>query len=441
VTPPSVDGPGEETFAQRLRRLRLARGLSQRAVSEPGISYAYVSRLESGQRQPSVKAIRRLAARLGVSPEYLETGRDVDAAEELELRLGELELELRLAEGGIQVLPRLRELLPETVAAGDSALSSRTASVLGQAALAAGDHAEAVSALEQATRAGELSPRLQPQVYASLARAYVSSGRTDDAVELLEGCLTELEQAGDDEALTYARFAIFLSYALQARGDLPRAREALGQALERTESVVDSYTLVRLYWSQARLCAAEGEPKRALASLRRAIALLEATEDSRQLGRAHLLYAEILTGDGAAEPAARHLALAEELLGSRPEAEDLYWLRAEQARQAARSGEPEHALALAQEALELIGDSDPSERATALLAVAEARLALGDATAARTSFAEGLALLEGERLWHEAAESARTFAQLLQAAGSSREAADLFERASELALRSHPRMV
>src|SRR4051794_41777804 len=72
---------GMETIGQRLRRLRLESGLSQRELSGPGVSYAYISRIEAGSRQPSVKALRVLARKLRVSPEYLETGselRDVD---------------------------------------------------------------------------------------------------------------------------------------------------------------------------------------------------------------------------------------------------------------------------------------------------------------------------------------------------------------------------
>jgi transcriptional regulator with XRE-family HTH domain len=66
--------PRRETIGERLKRLRLERGLSQRELSSPGVSYAYISRVEAGARTPSVKAIRKLADRLGVSARYLETG-------------------------------------------------------------------------------------------------------------------------------------------------------------------------------------------------------------------------------------------------------------------------------------------------------------------------------------------------------------------------------
>lgn len=63
-----------ESVGARIRRLREERGLSQRDLGVPGLSYAYVSRLESDQRVPSEKALRKLAARLGVTPLDLETG-------------------------------------------------------------------------------------------------------------------------------------------------------------------------------------------------------------------------------------------------------------------------------------------------------------------------------------------------------------------------------
>jgi transcriptional regulator with XRE-family HTH domain len=53
---------------ERIRRLREERGLSQRELAEPGVSYAYLSRVEAGQRVPSEKALRTLAAKLGVTP-------------------------------------------------------------------------------------------------------------------------------------------------------------------------------------------------------------------------------------------------------------------------------------------------------------------------------------------------------------------------------------
>src|SRR5918912_2768611 len=86
----------EETIGQRVKRLRTERGLSQRELSGPGVSYAYISRIENDDRKPSEKAARHLAVKLGVTADYIETGRTVPAADERELRATDAELVLRL---------------------------------------------------------------------------------------------------------------------------------------------------------------------------------------------------------------------------------------------------------------------------------------------------------------------------------------------------------
>ncbi|MTE17711.1 helix-turn-helix domain-containing protein [Streptomyces sp. TRM43335] len=53
-------------FGRRLRRLRLERGLSQAAVVGEGMSTGYLSRLESGERRPTPRAVAYLAQRLDV---------------------------------------------------------------------------------------------------------------------------------------------------------------------------------------------------------------------------------------------------------------------------------------------------------------------------------------------------------------------------------------
>jgi transcriptional regulator with XRE-family HTH domain len=70
------------TVGDRIRQRRRELGLSQRELACDGVTYAYVSRLEANARIPSVKALRRIAPRLGVSVYWLETGED-DPAEEL----------------------------------------------------------------------------------------------------------------------------------------------------------------------------------------------------------------------------------------------------------------------------------------------------------------------------------------------------------------------
>ncbi|TML82675.1 MAG: helix-turn-helix transcriptional regulator, partial [Actinobacteria bacterium] len=128
-----------ESVGERLRRLRLERGLSQRDLSAPGVSYAYISRIEAGARRPSVKALRMLAKKLGVTPGYLETGSDLDDTAARELRLADVELRLRL-DGEIDVL-ELQGILDDATEHADVAAATRAQIAIGMNAAARADHA------------------------------------------------------------------------------------------------------------------------------------------------------------------------------------------------------------------------------------------------------------------------------------------------------------
>lgn len=67
-----VDDPA--AVGRRLKEARIAAGLSQRQLSFPGCSAAYISRLEAGDRVPSLQLLRKLAQKLNADEEFLATG-------------------------------------------------------------------------------------------------------------------------------------------------------------------------------------------------------------------------------------------------------------------------------------------------------------------------------------------------------------------------------
>ncbi len=306
---------GAETIGQRLRRLRHERGLSQRELASPGVSYAYISRIEAGARRPSVKALRMLARKLEVSADYLETGAEIRETDERELRIADAELELRLEEkpGGSE--DKLLQLRDEALAAGDSTAASRTSLALGLAAADDGRHPEAIERLESSLEDARVSVSARPDVYAALGRAYVATGRPQQAVELFERCLEELSQEAPEDLAARIRFTTSLGYALTDLGELERAQTVLDAVLDEVEATSDGYSRVRLYWSLARLNDAQGRPAAALDYVRRAIALLHVTDDTLHLARAHLLCGSILMAQDRVQEAGRHFGLAERLFG------------------------------------------------------------------------------------------------------------------------------
>jgi tetratricopeptide (TPR) repeat protein len=427
----SDERTGPESIGQRLRRLRLERGLSQRELSSPGVSYAYISRIEAGARRPSVKALRQLARKLEVSPEYLETGSDLRAVDERELRLADLELELRLADDPSRVRETLQEVLDEAVAAGDANSALRARIALGLAEAGAGENAAAVQRLEEATASGLLDPSRRPDVFATLGQCYAALGRPQRAVELFDECLARIEEESPEDTTTKVRFSTYLSYALSDTGDLGRAEDVLEQALSQSEQVTDAYTRVRLYWSLARLNEIRGHPTAALEYIRRAIALLEVTEDTVHLARAHLLCGTIMISQGKVEEAGAHFTAAERMLGPKPDSLDLANLRSDQAKRAVLLGQTEEAERLARDALELLGEDHPPERGLVLGILAEALANQGSPEADET-FKRAVELIDVHGRHVEKVETYRAWARYLRKAGRESEALDVLERAAQV---------
>lgn len=422
-----------ETIGRRLRRLRHERGLSQRELAGPGVSYAYISRIEAGARRPSVKALRMLARKLGVSADYLETGSELRESDERELRIADAELELRLAEQPQEAEARLASLRDEAVAAGDAVAASRASLALGLAAVSKGDATAAVERLEGGLETFDVSPSARPDVFAALGKVYSASGSPEKAIELFERCLEEVASSAPEDLAAQVRYTSYLSYALTDRGELDGAQRVLDGALERAEPMTDAYSRVRLYWSLARLAELQGKPAAALDYIRRATALLNVTDDTLHLARAHLLCGSIMLSQGRVEGAVHHFGLAESLFGPNPKPEDRANLWTNLARLAIRLGQADEAVARARSALDAAGDDSPSARGNALWALAEGLSLTEDHDATDAAYREAAETLGEHGPQRDHVEAYRSWGTFLRRSGREEEALEVLEQAADLA--------
>ena len=82
---PHYDDPDQ--LGRRLHDARVDAGLSQRDLAFPGCSAAYISRIERGERTPSLQVLRELARRIGVTESVLAYGGNgLDPAVERRIR-------------------------------------------------------------------------------------------------------------------------------------------------------------------------------------------------------------------------------------------------------------------------------------------------------------------------------------------------------------------
>ncbi len=433
MIPRSVsEGSTTEGVGARLKRLRIQQGFSQRDLSSPGVSYAYISRIEAGARTPSVKALRKLAQKLGVSVEYLETGRDIRDIDDRELRLADAELELRLLDEAPETERKLETILHEAQGAGDHISASRAAIGLGFVAAHRGNHLDAVERLESALAERPPPAHMRPDVYSTLGQSYAALGAADRAVRLFERCLEEVAESAPDDVSVRVRYATLLSYALSDAGAYERARTVVRDALRQAGPLGDPHSRVRLLWSVARIAAMEGRPAEALHHIRKAMALLEATDDTVQLARGYLLSAGIEASEGRIDETREHLSIAEQLLGANAEPRDVGMLRIGQSRLAALESDGEQAVETARDAIAILGDFHGGEQGAACWALARGLVLKADPETAEVTYRRAVDLLTVHGRRHDAGTASLEWASLLQDEGRGDEAEPILRRAYDL---------
>jgi transcriptional regulator with XRE-family HTH domain len=277
------------TLGQRLRAIRIQRGLSQADLAGDLVSPSYVSLIESGLRSPERQVIEGLAKRLGCSPVYLECGMAPEAINEQRLRLQFAGIARANGE-----LNQARELYAELcrVATGEIRAEARWG--LAQTLEALGRLDEALTeldALTEASRAGEPgSPGLLTLMIAKcrLLRRAGDFARSIDVGETALAEIRELRLDGTEDAITLTS-ALAGSY--RSRGDLFSAQRLAAHAIEEAERLGSRQAQGNAYWGACTIAMSRGEHTLALDLATRTLALLSESGDSRSLAALRINYA------------------------------------------------------------------------------------------------------------------------------------------------------
>ncbi|MGZ4412133.1 MAG: helix-turn-helix domain-containing protein [Gaiellaceae bacterium] len=389
---------GDEPIGERIRRLRRERGLSQQEISGPGHTNAHVSRIESGDRMPSMATIRKIARKLGVSSTYLETGVELSSREELDFALCEAELKARLEPENEAVEQDLVAIARAADREGEADIAARAQAILGISFANWGRVTAAAEQLERAIVHPLINASVFPDALTTLVSVYGQLSRFQDAVALCERALAEVPA---EDGATRTLLAIHLSQALSDLGAFERAEGVLAEYAGDLEQA-EPYARARLHWSLARVATMQDERRLALRHMSEAIRLLKGTEDTVRLARAHTRCALILLWGDRVEGVGRHLAAAEGLLPVHAEATDRGMLAGAAALLAAREERLEDAGRLADEALALMPE-DEADQTTALYAKGLVETAAKRWEAADAIFARTLVILRRSSLWREAA--------------------------------------
>ena len=362
-----MDNPAE--VGRRLKEARERAGLSQRQLSFPGCSPAYISRIEAGDRIPSLQLLREMGRRLGVSEDYLATGRErhedavklVDA--ELALRLGELDLATQLYD----------EALAGATNADDRA---RALAGLGQVAFQRGKPRQAIERIEEARSTSRERLADQPSAADTLGRAYAMVDELEAAIAVFDESLTAAESHGDN--VEAARFSVLLANAYIDATNFSAAERLLASALETAPDSRDPLLRARLYWSHSRLHTLQQDPAQAARYARRALNILEATEHTEYTAFANQLLAHIEVDQHRPSEALEHVERGLALLSESSNPVHHALLRLEEARALLQLDRQEEAASLAMEVAGLLKEASPHDAGRGYALVAQVYEQLGE---------------------------------------------------------------
>jgi tetratricopeptide (TPR) repeat protein len=414
-----VDDPA--AVGRRLREARERAGLSQRQLSFEGCSPAYISRIEAGERIPSLQLLREMGRRLGVSEDWLATGLDRDLLAE-DRTLLDAEIALRFNE-----LDSAEELYRKALeSASTNTERARSLAGLGQIAFERGDPRRAVQQLEQALQVSGEEAADQPSLADTLGRSYAMLDDLEPAIRLFRQSLERANRRKNSPEAV--RFGVLLANAYIDNNEFDRAREVLEQTVDKAENARDPVFRARIYWSLSRLHTLQGETADAARYARKALELLELTEHTTYAARAHQLLAHVELDRGNADEALGLLDRGLPLIVESANQADEALFQLERARALAQLGRSGEATSLARGSAEMLESASPGDAGRGYAIVAEIYEGLGDRARAIETYERAAELLQGSPSRYLLEVYAK-LADLLEKDGRKDEALEVLKRA------------
>jgi transcriptional regulator with XRE-family HTH domain len=417
-------------LGQRIRNLRLARGLTQSGLADGAVTIGYVSRIEAGQRRPDVALLEQFARVLDTTPEHLVTGVEPARADEIALTL--LNVELALETGAAE--EALRSLATLTADGTDLPTDvARRATILRASAFEAlGRYDEAIVTLEEIveSNASTLPP---PRAMIALSRCYRETGDFARAIDVGERALAALNDAGIDGGDEAIQLAVTIAAAYWERGDQGHAVRIALRAVQRAEASGSDRARAAAYWEASALQAERGNAADAIPLAERALSLLGQGEDRRNLARlrAQVGVMMLRLNPPQADEAAQHLLTARaELSASSASVVDLGHCDLALARAALVSGDTDAAARLATETLAAIRSIAPVAAAEASSLLGHVEMTVGSEQRAGEYYRDAVALLTGVGQDRNAAQLWLELGAQLEQLGDTDGSRDAYRRAA-----------
>jgi tetratricopeptide (TPR) repeat protein len=431
----TAQGPARNSMGERVRQLRIARGLTQTELAGERFSKEYVSQIERGKTRPTGETVEWLASRLGVDPSFLETGVSSSERERVEsvIARAEAAVESNQFEEAVADLDKLGVALT-TVAV--PALEFRAVLAESWARMSLGDVRAAIGLLErgrQLTESPSFSDVDRAEVLYRLGVCRYKLSSVATAVALFSESLDLSERSGLPADRLRSNALGWRSRCYRRQRDWEAAREDVERALELAEGLNDRRTVAHHYFQASLIAERTGHWVLARSYAERAKAQYEELADQANVGKLLNNLGGLNFQLGKPQEAIKHLKDAYRVLLEVGDDTDAGHVVSSLAQVHLRTGEPKLAEEQARHALELLGG-----RVDHLDEIGNAQLVLGRALLEQERLEEADTMFKDaeasfEQLSSVSHRAAAWIAQgdLAVRRGEDRGAAHLYRRAAE----------
>lgn len=275
------------TMGERVRQLRISRGLTQTELAGERFSKEYVSQIERGKTRPTAETIEWLATRLGVDRTFLEIGVSSSERERVESVVARAEAALESSNYD-EAVAELEKLAPafQTVAAPELELRALLAE--SWARMSVGEVRRAIGLLERARGIAEApsftdADRAEVLYHVACCRYKLSSIST--AISLYTEALDLAMRSELPCDRLRSHIFAWRARCYRRQRDWEAAREDVERALELAEGLNDRRTVGHVYFQASLIAERTGHWVLARSYAERAKAIYEEVRDQSNVGK------------------------------------------------------------------------------------------------------------------------------------------------------------
>jgi tetratricopeptide (TPR) repeat protein len=279
--------PARPMLGDRVRQLRISRGLTQTDLAGDRFSKEYVSQIERGKTRPTAETIEWLAARLGVDATFLEIGVSSSERERVESVIARAEASVEQGEYA-DAVEALDKLAPALASVAAPELELRALLATAWARLYLGEVRRAIEDLDRGRAISEgpsFSDVDRAEVLFRLGTCRYKLNSITTALALYTQSLELVERSGLPADRLRSHILGWRSRCYRRQRDWEAAREDIERALELAEGLNDRRGMANAYFQASLVAERTGHWVLARSHAEKARSIYEELRDQSNVGK------------------------------------------------------------------------------------------------------------------------------------------------------------